>query len=80
MVADHIDQSLDKAVQHGTMVGVAGYHCNTDNLVTNTPFNLYIQPLLPPPLVTISFDKGVMIASFYSLHHFYSELRGPPVA
>ena len=80
MVADHKDQSLDKAAQHGTMVGVAGYHCNTDNLVTNTPFNLYIQPFILPATTTISVDKGVMIASFYSLHHFYSELRGPPVA
>lgn len=79
-IADHKDQSLANAAQHGNMVGIAGYHCNTDNLVTDTPFNLYIHPLLLTAPAAISVYRGDMTASFYSLHHFYSELRGPPIA
>ena len=79
-IADHIDQSSTSASNQRTMIAVYGYHCNTDNLVAESPFNIFIQPFLFTAPSICSVERGVIIFSFYSLHHFYSELRGPPVA
>lgn len=77
-LANHRDQPTKAAHNQSTSIDVAGYHCNVDNLVAESSFEQTLAEFhLKCPQVFSSF-KGELSYSFYSLHHFYSELRGPP--
>ncbi len=78
-IADHQDR-VPVAVQDlgSKTVAMAGYHCNVDSLVVESPFQLFAYT--SPQNESILFGLVIVepLASFFSLHHFYSELRGPP--
>ena len=77
-LADHTDQVPGKSSGHATTIGVAGYHCNIDNLVAESPFSLSATPLLSPVINRVISQYQQAETGFYSRHHFYAELRGPP--
>ncbi len=84
-IANHTDQAFALANVYSaknpgtTALKVAGFHCNTDNLVTESPFEIGIEPenLLCKTIYTV--DPLAAFTSLLTQQLFYSELRGPPI-
>lgn len=79
LVADHKDTPIKSNHSNQEQVSKAGFNCNCDNLVVESPF---INDFIP---VDLSLKKEFVQQqnffknNFNSLHYFYFELRGPPV-
>jgi hypothetical protein len=78
-VAHHKDTPFKSNFGEDAQLNKAGFNCSCDNLVVESPFTDEFNPsqvivatYFPLPLVenTSNFNTG---------HHFYFELRGPPV-
>ncbi|GEO10024.1 hypothetical protein [Segetibacter aerophilus] len=75
---DHTDYAVAHNHTHESELAQAGINCHFDCFVCQTPFVSLITPS-SPGIQTFHFtfvDPGV--ESFYSQHHFFAELRGPP--
>jgi hypothetical protein len=79
LVADHKDTPINSNHSNKEQFSKAGFNCNCDNLVVESPF---VNDFFP---VQLSVEKQFAQQQtffknyFNSLHHFYFELRGPPV-
>jgi len=57
----------------------SGFHCNCDCLVVQSPFIYYNGPAeINAPLFFV-LHQTATISNLISAHHFFSELRGPPI-
>lgn len=78
MLADHHDETLHHHHSQSNELAKAGANCHFDTLVCEASYLNNIVPIsIKPPI----FDEALYISSyptFYSQHHFYAELRGPP--
>ncbi|MDQ6761937.1 MAG: hypothetical protein M3015_04820 [Bacteroidota bacterium] len=59
-------------------LSVAGFNCQVDNLVVESPFTVLLQPVSCTAPEVITIIKIYTAASFICADHFYFELRGPP--
>jgi|ERR1022692_3246802 hypothetical protein len=79
LVADHKDTPIKSNLSNQEQFSKAGFNCNCDNLVVESPFvNDFIPVHLPVQ------KQFVQLQTFFgndfnSLHYFYFELRGPPI-
>jgi hypothetical protein len=79
MVAHHKDTPFKSNFGVNSQFDKAGFNCNCDNLVVESPFTNDFNP------VQISIHRffpshvNEYRTSFHSIHHFFSSLRGPPV-
>ena len=75
---DHTDYDVVHNHKHANEVAKAGVNCHFNSFVCQPNFvPLFTSIKLNPPDNT----AGCLIfrmVNFYSLHHFYAELRGPP--
>ena len=70
----------DPGVYHNNAPQIikSGYHCDTDNLVAESPFTGEEQAVLPEPgMVFLTFNHAVS-SSLHSTTNFWFTLRGPP--
>ncbi|HET6995338.1 MAG TPA: hypothetical protein VFI06_10175 [Chitinophagaceae bacterium] len=55
-----------------------GFQCNWSNDVVESPFTDEPSFQLDHPGKTYSHEFNIYILTYYSAHHFFSSLRGPP--
>lgn len=78
VVANHKDTPLASNTEKNAQVTKAGFNCNCDNLVVESPFTDYQEPFqvlinnfyLPQVIKDVNSIKTVV--------HFHTALRGPP--
>jgi hypothetical protein len=74
----HTDADVEHNHSYDSEVAVAGVNChNGDFLADNNPVISIPLFSVKCPVVTYTFVSKPSV-DFYSLHHFYAELRGPP--
>jgi hypothetical protein len=56
----------------------SSFQCNWSNDAIESPFANQPAFHLDHPAITYSSQFSIYILSFYSTHHFFSSLRGPP--
>jgi len=78
IVADHKDTPFQSSHNSSAQLFAAGFNCNCDNLVVESPFTNDFNPLQLKAAIFFKLHFADVITDFYSQHHFYSELRGPP--
>jgi hypothetical protein len=78
IVTNHKD-SYANPVDGKVILTTAGFHCNCDNLVVQSPFIHYDGPAEGNAPVFFVLHQTATISNLISAHHFFSELRGPPV-
>jgi hypothetical protein len=78
IVANHKDTPFQSGDNASAQLYAAGFNCNCDNLVVESPFTSDFNPLEIKAIIFFKPHFAEIITSFYSQHHFYSELRGPP--
>jgi len=78
LLAKHKDTIGCTKNHHSTAVHKQGINCHFDDLVVTAPF--VPTPSVVDCALTLSFQKPEdhFTIDFYSQHHFFSELRGPP--
>lgn len=76
----HVDADIQHNHTHQNEYAKAGYNCHTQGFIAEqtfaasaTSFQVH-QPLPLSPLFS------EVVHTFFSQHHFYAELRGPPAA
>ena len=80
LVANHRDTHSKACSDNSTTKIVkAGFNCNCDNLVVESPFVNDLVPVHFNVAKQFAQQQTFFRNNFNSLHHFYSELRGPPV-
>ena len=75
----HEDHDIVHKHTHSSEVATAGINCHFDSFVGNTNFIRFFTPSTTAPEIIVSDFLNVTIENFYSRHHFYAELRGPPI-
>ncbi len=79
LFADHKDaKEISTHASNELAISVALYHCQCDNLVVESPFSLQLNPIFTEVLELTINNNSARESDFYSIPHFYSELRGPP--
>ncbi len=77
--ANHNDSvSIKTQESKSPSLSVAGFNCQIDNLVVESPFTVECQPIsfLLPEIINIK--RVVSVTTFHWADHFFFELRGPP--
>jgi hypothetical protein len=79
LFSDHVDTKVHHNHTLTSEVSTAGVDCHCESFVAETNFlyaipSLGIEPLEAPASVYVVHSNQ----SFYTQHHFYAELRGPP--
>lgn len=75
----HADYDIVHNHKHNSEVAKAGINCHFDSFVGKTSFvNLFTPFNFEPHNINTAF-LIIRNQNFYSQHHFYAELRGPPV-
>ncbi len=78
LVANHRDGGFSTPNSKQTEVSKAGFNCHFDDLVAESPFIATEEIQVAPPLLSFKLLIQFSKISFFSRHHFYAELRGPP--
>jgi len=81
LVANHRDSHSKTCADNSTTKIVkAGYNCNTEDLVAESPFieNSCPTELPEPPSLSLIFSDRP--ENFYYFHQLFAELRGPPAS
>ena len=78
-IANHKDQTHFKNNLQNKSVGNAGYHCNTDNLVAESPFESNNIHLPGKVAAVFSDNNNAPTTRLYSVLRLFIPLRGPPV-
>ena len=79
LIADHTDVSYHDAQLKGTQVSKSGINCHCESFVVEAQFLNTFKPIsLIAPDVLPSLLNTFYKSNFYSQHHFFAELRGPP--
>ncbi|OQP39801.1 hypothetical protein A4H97_16390 [Niastella yeongjuensis] len=79
LVANHRDTHSKACADHiTTKIVKAGFNCNTEDLVVESPFieNNCTIDLPEPPALSLIFSERP--ENFYYFHQIFAELRGPP--
>jgi len=79
LVADHKDTPIKSNHSNQEQISKAGFNCNCDNLVVESPFVNDFTPVDLSIEKQFAKQKIFFKNNFFSLQHFYFELRGPPV-
>ena len=79
LIAHHKDISNCKQVHHKPILHQQGFNCHFDDLVVTLPFVLSAPFSYHQIEIFPEKQKQYFTIHFYSQHHFFSELRGPPV-
>ena len=80
LTANHKDVSYANKQQSGNQYSKTGINCNCINFVAEASFiNTFTLNNFTAPKWVLVFSNYYR-EIFYSQHHFYPELRGPPVA
>jgi hypothetical protein len=77
VIANHKD-SYAYSVDGKIILTTAGFHCNCDNLVVQSPFISYDGPAEVNAPAFFVLYQSATISNLISAHHFFSSLRGPP--
>ncbi|MEP6713848.1 MAG: hypothetical protein ABJA37_15585 [Ferruginibacter sp.] len=80
IAANHKDISYANKQQKGDQYSKAGINCNCINFVAEAPFINTFSPINFTFPKSVSSFTNYYRETFYSQHHFYAALRGPPVA
>jgi hypothetical protein len=64
---------------HAVQLSKAGFNCNCQNLVAESPFTANSQSFDIPPLFIYVSEPGAFPCQVYKATLFFSHLRGPPV-
>ncbi|MDQ6814784.1 MAG: hypothetical protein M3040_13690 [Bacteroidota bacterium] len=78
LFSTHKDHDIAHNHTHSNEIAKAGINCHFNNLVCK---NHFIILSTAPSSASKDFSARAMITSaqhFYSQHHFFAELRGPP--
>jgi nitrogenase subunit NifH len=78
LFAHHRDVKIVHNHTKTSEIAIAGINCNTENFVGENNFILSYSPLLLLTAFIPSLYLDGYTRSFYSQHHFFAELRGPP--
>lgn len=78
LFSDHTDSNIIHNHSHQSEVAKAGFDCDSAGLVAdkNYWFTITFVNFTCPGIACIFYKKTFQ--DFYSQHHFYKELRGPP--
>jgi len=74
----HTDREIQHHHKHISEIAAAGFNCHLDNFVSNSNFINFFTPLTFELLNNSPVSLIVKDQTFFSQHHFYAELRGPP--
>jgi hypothetical protein len=78
VVANHKDTPLSSGSEKNAQVNKAGFNCNCDNLVVESPFTEELEPF---QIIINNFFAPQIIKNSNSIKavaHFHPSLRGPP--
>lgn len=78
--ANHRDISYADKNQQGDQYAKAGVSCKTIDFVAEAQFLAAQGTLIIAATKPAASYNSFFANAFYSRHHFYAELRGPPVA
>jgi hypothetical protein len=78
IVANHKDTPFQSNHNQTAQLSAAGFSCNCDNLVVESPYTKDFNALQIKTILFFKSHFADVVSSFYSQHHFYSGLRGPP--
>ena len=76
--ANHKDNTITLKKTAETNITKAGFNCNVENSVAYSPFTYFITATVYRPIINGSSPISFFRNSFFTNHHFYCELRGPP--
>ncbi len=78
-IANHSDQVPVGGKNHHTQISYAGYQCNVENLVSESPFEnvTFTTPAFDKPSFFVPYSASIV--SYYSQHFYTRDLRGPPI-
>jgi hypothetical protein len=78
LFSGHTDYKVQHHHKHTNEIAIASVNCHFDSFVCSHSFvNLY-TPVTFDPVINLNTFLAVESREFYSEHHFYAELRGPP--
>lgn len=78
MLAHHTDETIQHHHKKSREVANAGINCHWDNLVCEGSFLNDFSPVNISGPLNFGATYAPSFHAFYSQHHFYAELRGPP--
>ena len=79
LVANHKDSEIKSNFSNEEQFSKSGFNCNCDNLVVESPFVNDFIPVHLSAAKQFAQHQTFFRNGFASFHHFYLELRGPPV-
>jgi hypothetical protein len=77
IVTRHKD-SYANSIDGKIILTTAGFHCNCESLVVQSPFIHYDSPAEINAPAFFVLHQTPAVINLISAHHFFSELRGPP--
>lgn len=80
LVASHRDGRGKTSLPdpNSTQLSKAGFNCQCDNLIIESPFVAATEPLVITPQVCYLVFCDAVVADVYSSSVFHNALRGPP--
>jgi hypothetical protein len=78
LLSDHIDKNIQHKHSDQTEVATGSVNCHMDGFVADKNYTFTIESFdfRCPGITCLYIHKPA--PDFYSQHHFYAELRGPP--
>jgi hypothetical protein len=79
LFSGHSDHDIQHHHKQNSEIAKAGINCHFDNFVCGSSFVDLFTPLIFKTAKSRAFFLIIRNQNFHSHHHFFAELRGPPV-
>ncbi len=77
-LANHTDKTTAPLPAHEASISMAGFNCDCDNLVAESPFTATSGQFNFSALQVFAPQQAFVPYRFYAVTHFFFSLRGPP--
>jgi hypothetical protein len=77
-LANHTDKTSSKLAGDKALVSTAGFNCDCDNLVAESPFTATVSQFEFTPPQVFTPRQAFHPHTFYAVTQFFFSLRGPP--
>lgn len=78
LAANHRDAAFTDKNKQGPHISKVSFHCNLESSVAHSPFIFIIAAPVYITVLSVAPHITIYKNNFFSRHHFYCELRGPP--
>ena len=79
ILTDHIDKNSQHQHKHQSEIAKASFNCHIEGFVADKNYTYTIDTIGNYCLSIHNIYQVRNTKGFYSQHHFYAELRGPPL-